>query len=158
MYCTDSWLIHSIYSTEISNLQSFLSSFHSFLHSSLFFSYGHSVFSSSLNRTDKNWYCLITNPNFFFELLSFFVFSHFLVDFHRISLIFLSYISQKTQRSKVSSHLDSNTADSTSLITGSTLSYEMFIIDCWFWNWKILRTYWLLICMVEFVLYFEVII
>ena len=115
MYCTDSWFIHSIYSTEISNLQSFLSSFHSFLHSSLFFSYGHSVFSSSLNRTDKNWYCLITNPNFFFELLSFFVFSHFLVDFHRISLIFLSYISQKTQKSKVSSHLDSNTADSPSL-------------------------------------------
>nr|POF06432.1 hypothetical protein CFP56_63240 [Quercus suber] len=35
-------------------------------------------------------------------------------DFHRISLIFLSHISQKP---KVSSHLDSSIADSTSLIT-----------------------------------------
>ena len=117
-----------------------------------------SSLSVSLNRIDKNWYCLITNANFFFEFLCFFVFSHFLVEFHRISLIFLSHISQKTQKSVFSSHLDSNTADSTSLITGSPLSYEMFIVHCSFWNWKILCTYWLLICKVESVLYSEVII
>ena len=73
----------------------------------LFVSLGHGVFSSSFNRIDKNRYCLITNPNFFFEFLRFFVFSHFLVDFHRISLIFLSHISQKTQKLVVSSHFDS---------------------------------------------------
>ena len=96
-----------------------------------FVSLSHGVFSSSFNCIDKNRYCLITNPNFFFEFLRFFVFSHFLIDFHRISLIFLSHISQKTQKSVVSSHLDSNTANSTRLITGLTLSYEMLIVDCW---------------------------
>ena len=100
---------------------------------------------SALSPITSESQSLITNPNFFFEFLCFFVFSHFLVDFHCISLIFLSHFSQKTQKSKVSSHLDSNTADSTSLIASSTLSYEMFIVDCWFWNWKILCTYWLLI-------------
>ena len=110
-----------------------------------FVSLGHGVFSSSFNRIDKNRYCLITNPNFFFEFLHFFVFSHFLVNFHRISLIFLLHISQKTQKSVVSSHLDSNTADSTRLITGYTLSYEMFIVDCWLLILKLENSLYLLI-------------
>ena len=87
----------------------------------------------------------ISNPNFFFEFLCFFVFSHFLVDFHCISLIFLSHISQKTQKLKVSSHLDSNTADSTSLITSSTLSYEMFTVHYWLLILKLENSSYLLI-------------